>query len=107
MKIIVEEFINDIGASPFANWFDRLNVQAAAKVTTALYRLSEGNFSNVKSLKGGIYEYKIAFGPGYRIYFGQKIGTLIILLGGGTKKQQSKDILKAKDCWRQYKTNKF
>ena len=58
-----------------------------AKVTIALTRMEQGNFSKV-----GVYEYKIDFGPGYRIYFGGDGETLVILLGGGTKKRQNKDI---------------
>ena len=79
---------------------------AASKVTTALYRLEQGNFSNVQSVGGGVFEYKIDFGPGYRIYFGQDGNTLVILLCGGTKKTQQKDIDRAKDFWQEYKARK-
>lgn len=60
------------GSSPFSGWFSALDAHAAAKVATALYRLEQGNFSNVKSIGKGVSEYKIDFGPGYRIYFGQE-----------------------------------
>ncbi len=63
-----------------------MNAIAAAKVSTALYRMELGNYSNVKSLSEGVYEYKIDFGPGYRVYFGQDGEELIILVGGGSKK---------------------
>jgi putative addiction module killer protein len=60
---------------------------AAAKVTAAIIRMEQGNFSNVKAVGPGVFEYKIDFSPGYRIYFGKTDGDrLIILLGGGTKK---------------------
>ena len=72
---------------------------AAAKVSIALTRLGLGNFSNVKGVGLGVYEYKIDFGPGYRVYFGKDGETLVILLGGGTKNRQSKDILAAQACW--------
>jgi putative addiction module killer protein len=62
-----------------------LNVQAAAKVTTALERIADGNLSNVKGVGGGVFEYRIDFGPGYRVYFGRDGGQLVILLAGGTK----------------------
>ena len=71
-----------VGSSPFALWFSGLDPQAAAKATVALYRLEQGNFSNVKSVGKGVSEYKINFGPGYRIYFGQEGDELVILLGG-------------------------
>ena len=65
--------------------------------------MEHGNLSNTKSLGGGVIESKIDFGPGYRVYFGKDGKHLIILLGGGTKKGQSKDIQKAKALWQEYK----
>jgi putative addiction module killer protein len=101
----VREFLRERSA-PFADWFTDLASTAASKVTTALYRLEQGNFSNVQSIGGGVFEYKIDFGPGYRIYFGQDGNTLVILLCGGTKKTQQKDIDRAKDFWQEYKARK-
>lgn len=101
----VKEFIRE-GSSPFHEWFKRLDSASANKVSTALYRLQYGNFSNVKPVGGGVSEYKIDFGPGYRIYFGRDGDVLIILLFGGTKKMQQMDIDKAKMFWREYKTGK-
>ena len=80
-----------------------MNEIAAAKITIVLYRLEQGNFSNVKVLGKGILEYKIDFGPGYRIYFGRHGEKLIILLDGGTKNEQDKDIALAKKHWVEYK----
>ena len=94
------------GESVFEKWFLSLDSSAAAKVTTALYRLEQGNFSNVKAVGMGVSEYKIDFGPGYRIYFGRSGNELIILLGGGTKKMQGKDIKKAQMLWADYKKSK-
>jgi len=65
-----------------------LNVQAAAKVATALERIADGNLSNVKGVGGGVLECRVDFGLGYRIYFGRDGGQLVILLAGGTKKRQ-------------------
>lgn len=101
----VKEFVRE-GSSLFQEWFDDLDSIAASKVTTALYRLQYGNFSNVRSVGGGVSEYKVDFGPGYRIYFGRDGYTLVILLTGGTKKTQSKDIEKAKIFWQEYKAGK-
>jgi putative addiction module killer protein len=94
------------GFSPFAKWFLGLDAQAAAKVTVALYRLEQGNMSNVKSVGKGVSECKVDFGPGYRIYFGQEGNELIILLGGGSKKSQEKDIRIAHLLWAEYKSLK-
>ena len=86
--ISIKEYIDERGRSPFARWFDRLNARAAAKVATALIRMEHGNLSNAKGVGNGVLEYRIDFGPGYRIYFGRDGQELIILLGGGTKKRQ-------------------
>jgi len=102
----VLEYIDANGQSPFANWFNGLNVQAAAKVSIALIRMENENLSNTKSVKGGVFEYRIEFGPGFRIYFGKDGGKLIILLGGGTKKRQDDDIMIVKDRWQNYKQRK-
>lgn len=100
---IIKEYLDNKGNSPFQSWFNKLSVHAASKVTIALTRLENGNLSNVKSLKGGVFEIKINYGPGFRIYYGLEGRKIIILLCGGTKKNQQKDINKAKDLWKIYK----
>jgi putative addiction module killer protein len=77
----VLEYLEQDGSSPFAKWFMRLDPVAGAKVTTALYRMEQGNLSSVKPVGQGVAEYRIDFGPGYRIYIGQHGEVLIILLG--------------------------
>ena len=104
--IRVAEYLDSNGRSPFRRWFDHLDAAAAAKVSTALYRLGQGNFSSVRGVSGGIFEYRIDFGPGYRIYFGKDAPTFVILLGGGSKKRQSRDIAAAGDAWADYKRRK-
>ncbi len=101
--IEVKEYLDSSGASPYADWFEDLNHRIAAKVTVSLYRMRQGNFSNVKGVGSGVYEYRIDFGPGYRIYFAMDGDRLVILLGGGTKKRQSLDIALAKERWQEYK----
>jgi putative addiction module killer protein len=66
--VLIREYLDHSGASPFANWFNRLDPQAAAKVTTGLARVEQGNLSNVKGVGRGVLECRINFGPGYRIY---------------------------------------
>ena len=100
--IEVREYLDRDGRSPYANWFDGLGAQAAAKVAVAVTRMEQGNLSNVKAVGGGVLERRIDFGPGYRIYFGKDGDRLVILLGGGTKKRQQKDIDAAQTCWRDY-----
>ena len=102
----VVEYLGQGGISPFGRWFKNLDPTAAAKVTTALYRLEQGNMSNVKAVGKGVAEYRINFGPGYRIYFGQHGNALVILLGGGAKKSQDVDISRAQARWQQFKASK-
>ncbi|MEM9212926.1 MAG: type II toxin-antitoxin system RelE/ParE family toxin [Cyanobacteria bacterium P01_F01_bin.150] len=101
----ISEYIRADGSSPYARWFDGLNAIAAAKVTVAISRLELGNVSNVKWFDG-IGEYRINWGPGYRIYLAQDGKELIILFGGGTKKRQQADIEKAKRLLQEYKKRK-
>jgi putative addiction module killer protein len=99
-------YLDSDGRSPYADWFDDLNPPAAAKVTIALARLSQGNFSNARGVGCGVYEYRIDFGPGYRMYFGKDGERVVLLLGGGTKKRQQKDIADALSRWQDYKRRK-
>jgi putative addiction module killer protein len=87
MVLDVREYVDTAGRSPFTKWLRALNVHAAAKVAAALERVADGNLSNVKAVGNGVLEYKIDFGPGYRIYFGRDGDRLIILLAGGAKKR--------------------
>ena len=105
-EIEVLEYLDLNGRSPFAKWFDALSPEAAAKVIVAFTRLEQGNFSSSKSVGNGIYEHKIHFGPGLRIYFGKDGPRLIILLAAGTKKRQQKDIQDAMVRWLDYKRRK-
>lgn len=87
MTIKVEEYIREDSSSPYKQWFDRLSVQAAAKVTVAKLRIELGNTSNIKWFDG-MGEYVIDWGPGYRIYLAKDGERLIILFGGVQKSQK-------------------
>jgi len=82
-----------------------LHAQAAAKVATATVRLELGNLSNVKWI-GAIGEYRIDWGPGYRVCLGKDGDALVVLLGGGTKHRQQGDIGRAKALWAEYRARK-
>jgi putative addiction module killer protein len=104
--VTIVEYEQQGGRKPFSKWFASLNTQATLKIRTAIARMEDGNFSNVKSVGQGVNEYRLAYGPGYRIYFGRDGETLVILLGGGTKKRQNNDIEAAKEHWNNYKMRK-
>lgn len=106
MALALLEYRNRAGRSPFREWFEKLNADAARKVTTALYRLALGNFSSVKTVGKGVHECRINFGPGYRVYFGVDGEQIVVLLAGGTKKGQSNDIQAASQRWQDYKQRK-
>lgn len=94
------------GREPFQLWFEDLDVHAAAKVTSALKRMAAGNLADVKSVGSGVLERRIDWGPGYRVYFGRDGDRLIILLAGGTKQRQQRDIAVALARWTDYKRRK-
>lgn len=98
----IKEFIEN-GKSPFANWFDSLDNVTADRVDDYIRRLGLGNFGSAKALQEGVFELKMDFGPGYRVYFGRDGKTIIILLGGGSKRRQSADIAAAIERWKRYK----
>ena len=103
MTIEVRTYIDAQGRRPFATWLDGLSGAAHARVQTAIARMEAGNLSNVRSVGSGLLEYRIDFGPGYRIYFGRDGDALIILLGGGTKRRQQRDIEAAGVLWQEYR----
>ena len=105
MTYQVEELLKEDGSSPYADWFNGLDAQAAAKVTTAKVRMAGGNVSSIEWFRG-IGEYKIDWGPGLRIYLARDGEKLIVLLGGGTKRGQQRDIGRAVKLWNEYKQRK-
>jgi putative addiction module killer protein len=106
MMIDIREYHDRAGRSPFREWFDGLNSEASRKVATALYKVGLGNLSSAKSVGEGVYECRIHFGPGYRVYFGKEGELMVILLGGGTKQRQSNDVRVAIERWEDYKRRK-
>ena len=98
----IREYVED-RRSPFREWFDRLDPVTAARVDRYIRRLEAGNFGAAKSFPTGLYELRLNFGPGYRVYYGLAGKTVIILLGGGDKRRQDADIAAATERWRRYK----
>ena len=106
MSIRIDEYLREDGSNPFGAWFDRLELQSAAKVSAALVRLGLGNTASLKSLAGGLTELRIDWGPGLRIYLAQEGETLVVLFGGGTKRGQQSDIERARSLLAEYKKRK-
>lgn len=104
--LALRSYVDEDGRVPFEAWILDLDGHAQAKVAIALSRLQRGNMSNVAGVGEGVCELKLDWGPGYRVYFGQDGKTVVILLCGGTKKRQSRDIAVAKMRWADYKARK-
>jgi len=103
MKIELLEYLTEDKKNPFRNWLEGLrDRQARAKIRVRLNRIRLGNFGDSKSVGSGVSELRIMYGPGYRVYFGRKGNSVVILLTGGSKKTQSKDIALAKEYWNDY-----
>ena len=106
MTLEIREYITPKGDCPFGAWFEALDPNAAAKVVVVLARIENGNLSNAKGVGSGVFEFRIDFGPGYRIYFGRDGETVLILLAGGTKQRQQRDIEDAKARWQDYRSRR-
>ena len=92
--------------SLFAEWFNELDAVTAARVDRYIRRLEAGNFGAAKPLRDGVFELRMDFGPGYRVYYGREGRTLVVLLGGGSKRRQDADIAAAVERWKRYKLKK-
>jgi putative addiction module killer protein len=101
------EYVDSSGGSPFRHWFDALDAVVAARVTAALARLALGNWSRAKSVGDGVQELRLDFGPGYRVYFGVQGRRVVVLLGGGTKRRQQADIVRARQAWGSFQQHGF
>ena len=91
------------GLVPFDEWFDSLRDQKMqAAVDARLSRVRAGNFGDAKSVGGGVFELRIALGPGLRVYYGLHGQQVVVLLGGGDKRSQPRDIRRAQQLWQQF-----
>lgn len=95
---------NNKDSEPFTDWLNELrDPSSKRRIITRLRRLEQGNYGDCKALGQGIHELRLFFGPGYRIYFGEDGDKIVVILCGGDKSSQSKDIDFAKACWKDYK----
>ena len=105
MKKTVVFYETARGKVPFEKWLVKLkDRQGRALINARLVRLAMGHYGDCKVLAGNIHELRIAYGPGYRVYFSELTsGDIILLLAGGSKRTQEKDISKAKEYWQDFK----
>lgn len=88
---------------PFDDWLATLDQKARSRIVDRLDRLRLGNFGDCKAVGEGVYELRFFFGSGYRIYYAVSGRQVVLLLAGGSKKNQAKDIRSAKNFWNRYK----
>ena len=99
----VRRYITEDGRIPFAEWLESLrDKKAYAKINERLRRVNLGNLGDFRSVGGGVFEFRIDSGPGYRVYFGQIGSIVVLLLCGGDKSTQDRDIREAQKYWRDY-----
>lgn len=103
----VRIYLTSSGGSPFEEWFDALfDSRAQERILARIARVRSGNLGDWKGVGAGVHEMRIDSGPGYRLYFGLEKDRIVILLGGGDKRTQDKDIKKAKAYWYDYQKRK-
>ena len=98
----IEKYETLNGSVPFDDWFDDLNSSTQARIDARLDRVTLGNFGDHKSVGEGVFELRLSFGPGYRIYYALDGLEIVLLLAGGDKKTQAKDIKVAQGYWKAY-----
>ncbi len=99
----IQNYLTAEGRSPFQEWLDSLrDIKAKVRIEKRLERVALGNLGDYRSVGEGVYELRVDYGPGYRVYFGQIGSIIVLLLCGGDKSTQEQDILKAKEYWRDY-----
>lgn len=98
----VREYLTPEGTNPYRLWLRTLDTRTRARIQARVLRFEQGNLGDHKSVGEAVWEARLAFGPGYRLYFGQDGPVVVLLLCGGDKSTQAKDIRQAKKYWRQY-----
>jgi len=101
-KLTIKEYASAEGRSFFREWLDSLNARMRARIQARVFRFETGNLGDHRFVGKGVWEAKIMFGPGFRLYFGKEDRTIILLLLGGDKSSQTGNIRKAQRLWKEY-----
>lgn len=99
---VVEFYEDRRGRFPFVEWLESLDMKTQARIRHRLTRVEEGNLGDCFPVGEGVLELRFFFGPGYRVYFGEAGKSLVLVILGGDKKSQGKNIQKAKEHWKNY-----
>lgn len=98
-------YADEDGNEPFQVWIDNLrDAQGRRRIIKRLFRVQQGNYGDVEPIGEGLSELRLFFGPGYRVYFGEDAENIVVILCGGDKDSQSRDIEDAKVYWKEYKS---
>ena len=103
MKLAIREYITPQGKNPFRAWLKSLDIGVRARIQARVLRFENGNLGDHKNVGGSVWEVRLDFGPGYRLYFGKDGVAVILLLAGGDKASQSKDIAAARRYWEDFR----
>jgi putative addiction module killer protein len=99
-------YADENGNEPFQTWIDALrDTQGRRRIIKRLLRVQQGNYGDVEPIGEGLSELRLFFGPGYRVYFGEDSGNIVVILCGGDKDSQNSDIENAKTYWQEYQSN--
>ncbi len=99
---VVREYLAAAGRNPFREWLDSLSAAVRARVQARVLRFELGNLGDAKRVRGGVWEARLMFGAGYRVYFGREGTAVVLLMAGGDKGSQERDIRRAEGFWRDY-----
>jgi putative addiction module killer protein len=106
MKLAIREYLTPQGKNPFREWLKTLDMGVQARIQARVLRFENGNLGDHQNVGGGVWEARLDFGPGYRLYFGKDGTAAILLLAGGDKASQSKDIAAVKHYWKGFREAK-
>ena len=102
MHFQIEILTEEDGKKPFIEWIENLQLKDQERINNRIARIQSGNFGDTKSVGDGVFELRFFFGSGFRVYYAKRNDKIVIILSGGDKSSQDKDIKKAKTLWNDY-----